>query len=128
MSRVTVDVHEFTHSCGPDKAPHVYDTRRTVVELEPSRPCLSPVTISAGQSRVVVDCGRARPTYQQCDACRPIVVIRTVTRTHTGPDLAPDRPVPTGLADTPCRVCGQPLAAVLAPAGLHVLCGRRLPW
>ncbi len=128
MSRITVDVHEYTHTCGGDSTPHVYDTRRTVVDDVPAGPCLAPVTVTAGPARVVLDCGRVRPTYQQCDACRPVVQVRTVTRTHTGPDIAPACPAPTGLAARPCRVCGQSLAALLAEAGVHILCGRRSPW
>ena len=32
------------------------------------------------------------------------------------------QPMPTRLAAQPCRVCGQPLAAVLTDRGTHLLC------
>jgi len=123
MSRTTVDVYEYTHTCPGDRTPHVVDTRRTVVERTESEPCLAPVEVCYGGERVSVRCGRVRSIISQCDACRPVVVVRNRTRLSLGPAAGCHTPAPVGLADDPCRICGNPLAAALAATGRHILCG-----
>jgi hypothetical protein len=124
MARVVVTVHHRTHTTPGDPEPHPWDTHRTVVARTAGGPCLAPVTITAGPRTVQVDCHRARRSDQQCDACRVELVVQAVTATFTGPYRIPDRTVPTGLAEHPCQICGQPLAATLAGLGRHILCGR----
>jgi hypothetical protein len=69
------------------------------------------------------------PRERQCPACRTIVIEHAVTFTHTGQHNdahgRPCQPTPTGLAAHPCSVCGEPLAAVLADHGTHLLCRSR---
>jgi hypothetical protein len=127
VSRTVVDVEEFTHTCGPDATPHVYATRRTIVEHTPAGPCLAPVTVHAGRRAVVLPCGRVRPSVAQCNACRPVVVVWHTTTTHTGHEPGPTGHIPAGWAGQPCTVCGAPLPAALANLGRHLLCGVPLP-
>ena len=125
MTAYQVDVHHFTHTCPADPEPHPYDTRRTIVAVVVGGPCLGPVAVRSGDTITVIACGRHVPRDQQCRACRITVIEHAVTFTHTGPHTRASRPMPTGLAAEPCRVCGQPLAAVLADHGTHLLCQPR---
>ena len=85
MTAHLVDVHHYTHTCpsNPDE-PHPYDTRRTVVAINPGGRCRRPVTIRLGDTTAVVDCGRRLPREQRCPACQNTVIEHTVTFTHTG--------------------------------------------
>ncbi len=124
MTHVVVDVHELTHTCPASADPHPIDIRHTIVQATPQGPCRTPVTVRCGTTTTTVSCGRRRPVARQCPACRPTIEIRHRTSHHLGPaDPTPatTRPV-FGLARRPCAVCGEPLAAVLAHLGRHLLC------
>ena len=125
MSIYQVDEHTFTHTCPADDQPHPFDTQRVIVAITPGRDCLTPVTIRCGDNRVTIPCGEYRSHDQQCAACRTIITIRCATADDLGPD-EPTAAGPTGThAADPCVDCGELLAAVLAPAGRHLLCH---PW
>src|SRR5262249_50597300 len=108
----------------PAPPPPAHAPRRTIVERIESGPCLAPVTVRCGPNRAVLPCGRTLPAIRQCANCRPVVEIRNVTTIHTGPAATSHTPAPVGLADKPCRVCGQPLAKVLEADGRHIGCAR----
>ncbi len=128
MTAYQVDVHHLTHTCPANAEPHPYDTRRTIVAVVPGGRCRRPITIRSGDTTTVIACGRRMPRDQRCPACRITVVEHAVTFTHTGPHTPATQPMRTGLAAEPCRVCGGPLAAVLAEHGTHLLChSRRKP-
>jgi hypothetical protein len=122
VTRYIIDVHEVTHTCPADPNPHPFDIRRTVVEVVPGGPCRNPTTVHTRSGPLALSCSRARPWYQHCDACRVTVTVRNTTRHHTGPYRPPSESYPSGYAPDPCVVCGQPLAAVLAASGRHLLC------
>jgi hypothetical protein len=124
MTIYLVDVHVLTHTCPADPEPHPVRTSRTVVHVTPGGPCRTPVTLHCHDATTIqLSCGRREPRERQCDACRTIIIERTVTVEH---DPTPVRrgqpPAPSGYAKHPCTVCGQPLAAILAPDGHHLLC------
>ncbi|GAB1692792.1 hypothetical protein KRM28CT15_45950 [Krasilnikovia sp. M28-CT-15] len=125
MTAIQVDVHHYTHTCPADPEPHPYDTRRSVIAVNPGGQCRRPVTLRTGTTTVTIACGRRVPREQQCPACRITVIEHTVTFTHTGPDQRATQPMPGGLAEQPCTSCGQPLAAVLTELGRHLLCQPR---
>lgn len=79
-----VDEHHLTHTCPADPAPHSFDIRRTIVHVTDPEPCLAPVTLDGGGPTVVVDCGTWRPHDQQCDHCRTVITVGTVTYEHLG--------------------------------------------
>ncbi|MGK5681347.1 hypothetical protein [Actinoplanes sp. URMC 104] len=85
MTAVQVDVHHRTHTCpaNPDE-PHPYDTRRTIVAVNPGGACRRPVTVRSGNTTALIACARHVPRDQRCPACRITVIERTVTFTHTG--------------------------------------------
>jgi hypothetical protein len=124
MTHYLVDVCHYTHTCPADRAPHVVDTCRTVVEGIPADPCQQPVTVRSGDTTTVLDCRRVLPGDQQCPACRTVITVRRETTIHLGPYAVAVGEAPTGHADDPCRICGEPLAAVLASWGVHILCHR----
>jgi len=114
-----VDVCHYTHTCPADPEPHTVDTRQTIVSTVDGGPCRQPQHLASG---VVVDCRRRLPTDRQCPACRPVIVVRSVTVVDWGPEPTPVRPARTGVTTDPCPICGLPLAAVLADLGMHLLC------
>jgi hypothetical protein len=125
MTAIQVDVRHLTHTCPADPEPHPYDTRRTVLAVVPGGACRRPVTIHCGDTTTVIACGHRVPREQQCPACQITVIEHAVTFTftgHHGPQHRACQPAPAGLSARPCRVCGQPLAAVLADDGTHLLC------
>ncbi|BFU43395.1 hypothetical protein [Krasilnikovia sp. MM14-A1004] len=125
MTAILVDVHHYTHTCPAGPEPHPYDTRRTVIAVNPGGPCRRPVSLRTGHTTVTIACGRRIPREQQCPACRITLIEHTMTFTHTGPHQQATQPMPGGLAAHPCTSCGQPLAAVLAELGRHLLCQPR---
>jgi hypothetical protein len=125
MTAYQVDVHHVTHTCPANQEPHPYDTRRIIVAVAPGGPCRFPVTIRSGDTTTVIACGRHMPRERQCPACRITVIEHAVTVTHIGAHTPASQPMPTGLTAEPCRVCGGPLAAVLADHGTHLLCHPR---
>jgi hypothetical protein len=125
MTAYQVDVHHLTHTCPANQEPHPYDTRRTIVAVVPGGPCRRPVTLRSGNTTTVIACGRRLPRDQRCPACQITVLEHAVTVTHIGADTPAPRPMLTGLTAEPCRVCGGPLAAVLADHGTHLLCYSR---
>jgi hypothetical protein len=123
MSIYLIHLDRRVHTCPAEPDPHPYDIRRTILAVTDGGPCRTPVTIRCGDTEAVVPCGRQLPAAQHCAACRTVVVEHTITDHHTGPHPTGHQPVvPAGYADQPCDVCGQPLAAVLAATGRHILC------
>jgi hypothetical protein len=124
MTVYAIHEHHTLHTCPADTEPHPVIVRREVVHISEGRPCLTPVTIHIGHTTATVPCGRHVPYDRQCGPCRTITNTRQITteyighqdghQTGTGHTL-----VPTGLADDPCPVCGDPVAAFL---GRHILC------
>ena len=125
MTIYAIHVHEVTHTCPGDPEPHPFDIRRRVIHTTPGGPCRTPVTVHVGATIAVVPCGLRYPAHRQCGACRVIVTVLQTTAEHHGPAPHHVPPGPTGLAPHPCVACRQPLAAVLAPTGHHVLCRPR---
>jgi hypothetical protein len=85
VTRYTIDVCQYTHTCPADPRPHIIDTRQTVVERADDGPCRRPQTVRSGAVVAAVDCRRVLRTDQQCDACRPVITVRTVTTVDLGP-------------------------------------------
>ncbi|GAA2510895.1 hypothetical protein [Pilimelia columellifera] len=126
MTITTIDRHHTVHACTGDPV----DTATTVVHTVDGGPCHQPVTIRAGSTLAVVSCGRVKPAAQQCHPCRPIVVVREVTYEVIDCDTLHGQhttTVATGHSTHPCRICDQPLSAILAGLGRHILCGVPLP-
>jgi hypothetical protein len=85
MTAYQVDVHHLTHTCPADPdEPHPYDSRRTIIAVNPGGPCRRPVTVRSGDTTAVIDCARHVPREQRCPACRITVIEHAVTFTHTG--------------------------------------------
>jgi len=81
-------VHHTLHTCPAHPAPHVVDTRRTVLAIIDGGPCRTPVTIRCGNTVTKIPCGRHEPRQRQCGACRIIVTEHTVTSTHPTTGIA----------------------------------------
>ncbi len=122
MTIYLVHIDQDTHTCPADPQPHVVYSRRHILAIVDGGPCQTPVTFRCGDTTATVACGRREPAERQCLACRVIVTEQSITTRHLGPVVVGQRPAPTGLAKRPCHGCGQPLAAVLAEDGRHVLC------
>jgi hypothetical protein len=123
MTVHVVDVHDVTHTCPASPHPHPIDSRRSLVHTIPGGPCQRPLTLPRGDGgSAVVACARRQPAEQQCDACRVTVHIRARTSEHAGAVPVGQSGPAVGLAPVPCTTCGQPLAAVLAHVGRHLLC------
>jgi len=124
MSIITVDRHEWLHTCPGDPLnPHPIVTAQRVVHTVPGGPCRAPVTVRINGTSGLIPCGDRRRSDEQCSACRRIIVIREVSYTDLGyQHPEPINPAATGYAPTPCTVCGDKLAAVLAATGRHLLC------
>jgi hypothetical protein len=124
MSIYLVDVHVVTHTCPADPNPHPVHTSRTIVHVTPGGPCRTPITIGCDDGTTMqLPCGRREPRERQCDACRTVVTERTITFEHDPTPVLRGQPLaPSGYAKHPCTVCAQPLAAILAPTGRHILC------
>jgi len=84
-----VDVHQLVHTCPADRRPHPFATYRTVVEVIPAGPCLTPITLPGTDT--TVDCKARRHHHEQCDNCRITVQVRTVTTTRRGASRATAR-------------------------------------
>lgn len=97
MTAYLVDVHHLTHTCPADPEPHPYDTRRTIVAVNPGGVCLRPVTVRSGDTTAVIACARHVPREQQCPACRITVIEHTVTFTFMG-HHGPQHPTTIGTA------------------------------
>ncbi|WP_327009035.1 hypothetical protein OHA72_18325 [Dactylosporangium sp. NBC_01737] len=124
MSIYRVDEHHRTHTCPADPDPHPIDIARTVVHITEGRPCLAPVTIRCGNRTVSIACSRQQPAHRQCSACRTVITVGTITVEHLGAaEPCPRATIHT--APTTCSVCGEPLNAVLADWGTHLLCHPR---
>ena len=129
MTIYRVDEHALTHTCPGNPESHPYNTVRTLVSAIPGPPCLTPVTIRCADTVVTLPCSRRLPHDRQCKNCRPILTIGQSSSHYTGYDDPVPATVPGGLAAEPCTACGEPLAAILARHGRHLLCGpaRRTP-
>jgi hypothetical protein len=115
-----VDEHHKMHTCPADPDPHPVDIRRTIVHVTDPQPCLTPTYDSIGAP---VECSRYEIRDRQCDHCRTVITIGTITVEHLdNPRTASLIPGLSGLASDPCTVCGDPLAAVLADHGRHIGC------
>jgi hypothetical protein len=124
MSIYRVDEHHRTHTCPADPEPHPIDITRVVVHITDGRPCLTPVVIRCGNRTVSLPCGRHEPTHRQCDTCRPVITIGTVTVEHLG-SAETCQPTTAHRAPATCDTCGEPLDAILADWGTHLLCHPR---
>ncbi|MFE9916611.1 hypothetical protein ACFYPG_15790 [Micromonospora sp. NPDC005553] len=82
MTIHVVDIEQVTHTCPAFAEPHVYDTRRTVIDVIPGGPCRTPVTIRCGDTTAIIACHRHEPGDRQCGACRIIVTQHTITTRH----------------------------------------------
>ncbi|MEU8071447.1 hypothetical protein AB0B20_17000 [Micromonospora sp. NPDC049151] len=82
MTIYVVDIEYVTHTCPAYTVPHIFDTRRTVIDVIPGGPCRTPVTIRCGDTTAVVPCYRHEPADRQCGACRIIVTQHTITTRH----------------------------------------------
>lgn len=120
-----VDVHYLIHTCPADPEPHPVDTRQQVVHVTPGGPCRTPVTVRCGDTATVIPCGRRKPVKRQCHACRTTVTVHRATTRRLNAQPVHVAPATTGHAPLRCDVCRQPLAAVLAAWGHHVLCHPR---
>lgn len=127
MSIYRVDEHHRTHTCPADPDPHPVDITRVIVHITEGRPCLAPVVIRCGDRTVSIPCGRHEPAHRQCSACRTVVTVGTITVEHLGAaESCP--PAITRTEPTTCSVCGEPLAAILAERGTHLLCHPRIAY
>ncbi|GGJ88851.1 hypothetical protein GCM10010123_18060 [Pilimelia anulata] len=126
MTIATIDQLRLVHACTGDAVV----TENLVIHVTDGGPCQQPVTLRDGHTTTVIDCARRLPNDEQCRACRPIIVLRdTFTAVYDCDTLTGYHPgtLPDATADTTCRVCGDPLTAVLASAGRHLLCGTTQP-
>ena len=117
MSVYVVDVHHQMHTCPGNRKPHPWDTRRTVVEVIETGPCLAPVTVPGSAAQV--DCKTVRRHHEQCDNCRITVQVRNITYTTHTTVRAASAPTRVELPRRPCPTCGQPMAGQLTR---HILC------
>jgi hypothetical protein len=123
MTIIAVEVYHLIHTCPANPEPHPVDTRRRIAHTTPGGSCRTPATIRSGDTVVTIPCGRTEPYERQCPACRTTIRVLKVTSRdlgYQGPTGCP--PAPTGYANHPCRVCGEPLAAAIADNGRHILC------
>ncbi|MEO3820992.1 hypothetical protein [Plantactinospora sp. B24E8] len=74
-----VDLVHVLHTCPANPAPHIVDTRRSLVHTTDGGPCRAPVTIRSGTTETEIACGRHVPADQQCPACRVTVMERSIT-------------------------------------------------
>lgn len=79
MTIHVVDIDHITHTCPAHTGPHIFDTRRTVIDVIPGGPCRAPVTIHSGDTTTQIPCYRHEPATRQCGACRTIVTEHTIT-------------------------------------------------
>ena len=121
MSHYVIDVHHYSHTDPVTGQARTFDTRRTVVAVEPGGPCTRPVTITLNGRMVVVACARAVPGPRQCSACRTTITIRH-TRTSDCASITPLPPAPTGRLKHLCTVCAMPVDAVLGATNRHLFC------
>ncbi|MEV4278678.1 hypothetical protein [Actinoplanes xinjiangensis] len=84
MATYVIDVHEVTHTCPSFDEPHAIDTRRRVVEVIPSGPCLAPRRVRCGSAVLKIPCSRRVPSDRQCENCRTDIVIRHHTTHYVG--------------------------------------------
>jgi hypothetical protein len=117
MSVYVVDVQHQMHTCPGNPKPHAWDTRRTVVEVIETGPCLAPVRQPVTDR--LVDCKTVRRLHEQCDNCRTIVQVRNVTYTTHTTVRAGTSPARLDLPRRPCPTCRQPMAGQLTR---HILC------
>jgi hypothetical protein len=121
VSHYVIDVHHRTHTDPVSGQARVFDTRRTVVTVEPGGPCTRPARIAVNGRTVTVACARAVPAGQQCPACRTTITVRHVQTTNLGP-ITPTVPGPSGRLERLCTVCALPVDAALAATNRHLLC------
>jgi hypothetical protein len=109
MTIYAIEVFHLTHTCPANPEPHPVDTRRRIVHVTPSRPCLTPVTVRSGDAAATIPCGRHEPSDRQCGNCRPIIRVLKVTSR----DLGYQGPAPTQLSlpDTPGERLDRELSA-----------------
>jgi len=129
VSTYLVDVHVVTHTCPADPQPHPAHTSRTIVHVTPGGSCRTPVTLHHHDGTTTqLPCGRREPHDRQCPACRTVVIERRITVEHDPTPVLRGQPsAPSGYAPNPCPACGQPVAAVLACTGRHLLCAPPRP-
>ncbi|MEU1394846.1 hypothetical protein ABZ403_02070 [Micromonospora zamorensis] len=82
MTIHVVDIENIFHTCPAFAEPHIYDTRRTVIDVIPGGECRTPVTIRCGDTTATIACHRHEPADRQCGACRIIVTQHTITNRH----------------------------------------------
>jgi hypothetical protein len=121
VSHYVIDVHHRTHTDPVSGQARVFDTRRTVVTVEPGGPCTRPARIAVNGRTVTVACARAVPAGQQCPACRTTITVRHVQTTDLGPIVSITL-APSGRLKHLCTVCALPVDAVLAATNRHLLC------
>jgi hypothetical protein len=126
MTHYLIDVTNLVTTTPGQTDPHVVETWRVIVATKPGGPCRRPVTLHMGQTTRTLPCGRVRLREQQCVGCRSTITVRHVDTVDLGPEARTSARAASGLLKDPCPTCGEPVAAVLADTGRHILCKPRI--